>query len=187
MARLGASAAKAVAKSAAMHEEIKAGQQLRRMESNSKYTEHPMPNALKPLDVDAPHAPVAAAAENAARSAPKPPGPVDAAIRKGASQTFSAIKANPVASAVVGAVGLTAGAISLRNRKKRKQQQDQMYGYNNAYSGGDVWENPDGACAALEAKCFNDPKIYGSSPKPLPDDILKVPGLVGRLSATVRS
>lgn len=163
--------------------------QQHRMELSQKHTEHSMPSPLSREEVVAPHAHAAAVAEDAARSAPKPReiGAADAAIRKGASSLYSAARGNPIVAGAVGAAGLAAGAVALNRRKKRKQQQDAMYGYNNQYQGGDVWSNPDGACASLEAKCFNDPKRFGSSSPPGRDDILAVPGLVGRLAATVRS
>jgi len=236
-------AGQVAARSATTHEKIKSGQQERRMQTDTKYAEHSMPNQLHKQDVapvysqeakqaraDADTAAKAAresstvaakkkAADEArqpqllaedakrqkvarlqrlqqrvgsrlekegAEALPPIKSTADSAIRSSGTKVIGAMRANPIASAIGAAAVVGGGAIIAHNRKKRKQQES-MYGYNNQYQGGDVWENPDGACAALEAKCFNDPKRFGSSSTPSKDDILAVPGLVGRLAATVRS
>jgi len=62
---------------------------------------------------------------------------------------------NPTARVALGGMG--AGIVV--DTKLRKKAQN--YGYDDTYSGGDIWPNPDKHVASLEQKCFYNPKCVG--------------------------
>jgi len=145
--------------------------------------------SAEPLQTQSPTDPAkhaAAIAENEARSAAKVRGPVDTAIVSGLSRAGRVINANRITSAI-GATALAGAAVYAHHKKKVRNQQLQNYYQPGYYNGtGDIWPNQDGACAGVEEKAFFRPKEFGPA-VPKEDDIVNVPGLVGRLARTVRS
>lgn len=77
--------------------------------------------------------------------------PVENLAKKGLGKVL----ANPSARLVIGGV---AGGAYLDAQMRKKPAE---YGYDNTYTGGDLWPNPCPEIAALEQKCFKSPKVMG--------------------------